>query len=73
MEKLKIGNMNVSFLSATRYHINGGILLMVIVLLAMIIANSPWGDAYAAFWNKEVHLQIGEFNLFSHNGNHMTL
>lgn len=41
MEKLKIGNMNVSFLSATRYHINGGILLMVIVLLAMIIANSP--------------------------------
>ena len=30
MEKLKIGNMNVSFLSATRYHINGGILLMVI-------------------------------------------
>ena len=42
MEKLKIGNMNVSFLSATRYHINGGILLMVIVLLAMIIANSPW-------------------------------
>ena len=52
MEKLKIGNMNVSFLSATRYHINGGILLMVIVLLAMIIANSPWGDAYAAFWNK---------------------
>lgn len=24
MEKLKIGNMNVSFLSATRYHINGG-------------------------------------------------
>ena len=46
---------------------------MVIVLLAMIIANSPWGDAYAAFWNKEVHLQIGEFNLFSHNGNHMTL
>ena len=73
MEKLKIGNMNVSFLSATRYHINGGILLMVIVLLAMIIANSPWGDAYAAFWNKEVHLQIGEFNLFSHNGSHMTL
>ena len=47
MEKLKIGNMNVSFLSATRYHINGGILLMVIVLLAMIIANSPWG--YSAY------------------------
>lgn len=73
MEKLRIGNLNVSFLSATRYHINGGILLMGIVLLAMIIANSPWGDAYTSIWNKEVHLQIGEFNLFSHNGHHMTL
>lgn len=73
MEKLKFGNLNFSFLSAAHYHINGGILLMVIVLLAMIVANSPWGDAYAAFWGKEVRLQIGEFNLFSHNGHHMTL
>lgn len=71
MEKLKI--LNFSFHRATLYHINGGILLMGIVLLAMLLANSPWGDAYAAFWNHEVHLQVGDFNLFSHNGHPMTL
>lgn len=42
-------------------------------MLAMFLANSPWGDIYASFWNYEVHLQIGEFNFFSHNGHHMTL
>lgn len=46
---------------------------MGVVLLAMFLANSPWGDIYASFWNYEVHLQIGEFNFFSHNGHHMTL
>lgn len=73
MDKLKIIGLNFSFLRATHYHINGGMLLMVVVLLAMIMANSPWGDAYASFWGQEVHLQIGDFNLFSHNGQHMTL
>lgn len=73
MEKLKILNLNFSFQRAAHYHINGGMLLMVVVLIALILANSPWGDAYAAFWNYEVHLQIGEFNFFSHNGHHLTL
>lgn len=73
MDKLKIIGLNFSFLRATHYHINGGMLLMVVVLLAMVMANSPWGDAYARFWEQEVHLQIGEFNFFSHNGHHMTL
>lgn len=73
MEKLKILNLNFSFQRAAHYHINGGMLLMAVVLIAMILANSPWGDAYAALWNYEVHLQVGEFNFFSHNGHHMTL
>lgn len=73
MEKLKILNLNFSFQRAAHYHINGGMLLMAVVLIALILANSPWGDAYAAFWNYEVHLQIGEFNFFSHNGHHLTL
>lgn len=73
MEKLKILNLNFSFQRAAYYHINGGMLLMGVVLLAMFLANSPWGDIYASFWNYEVHLQIGEFNFFSHNGHHMTL
>ena len=65
MEKLKILNLNFSFQRAAHYHINGGMLLMGVVLLAMFLANSPWGDIYASFWNYEVHLQIGEFNFFS--------
>ncbi len=48
-------------------------LLVIVVLLAMIIANSPWKETYAQFWTHEVHLQIGEVNLFSHDGHHMSL
>lgn len=43
MEKLKILNLNFSFQRAAHYHINGGMLLMGVVLLAMFLANSPWG------------------------------
>lgn len=30
-----------SFLSATRYHINGGILLIFTAIVAMLLANCP--------------------------------
>lgn len=73
METQKNGKYNFSFLRATHFHINGGILLMIVVLLAMLVANSPWSDAYTAFWNKEVYLQVGNFNLFNHHGHPMTL
>lgn len=73
MEQLKFLGLNFPFQRATHYHVNGGMLLMGVVLLAMLLANSPWGDAYAAFWNYEIRLQIGEFNFFSHSGHHMTL
>ena len=73
MESFKIGKLSFSFQRATYYHINGGILLMGIVLLAMLVANSPWSEAYMKFWNKEVYLQIGNFNIFNHHGAPMTL
>lgn len=73
MEKLEILEINFSSQRATHYHINGGILLMGVVVAAMILANSPWGDAYNAFWENEVHFQIGGFNFFHHNGHNMTL
>lgn len=73
METLKFGKQSFSFQRAVHFHINGGILLMIIVMLAMIVANSPWSQAYMAFWNKEVYLQIGDFNLFNHHGHPMTL
>lgn len=37
MEKLKILNLNFSFQRAAHYHINGGMLLMGVVLLAMFL------------------------------------
>ncbi|MBP3679309.1 MAG: Na+/H+ antiporter NhaA [Bacteroidaceae bacterium] len=73
MKILKIGKINFSFLEGSQYRINGGILLMGIVLLAMIIANSPLGQAYTEFWTQKVYLQIGEFNFFNHHGHPMTL
>lgn len=62
-----------SFFEFKKNHINGGMLLMGIVLLAMIIANSPYGAEYTAFWTQKVYLQIGDFNVFNHHGHPMTL
>ena len=62
-----------SFLEVSQYHINGGILLMGIVLLALIVANSLLSQTYTEFWTQKVYLQIGDFNLFNHHGEAMTL
>ena len=43
MEKLKILNLNFSFQRAAHYHINGGMLLMGVVLLAMFCQFSRGG------------------------------
>lgn len=52
----------------------GGNLLIIITVLAMVVANIPAiNPYYFDFWTKEVHLQIGEFNLFSHNGEPINL
>lgn len=62
-----------SFLSFLRHHVNGGMVLMIVAVLAMVIANSPWAEAYHAFWSHPVSLQVGNFNLFSHHGEPLTL
>ncbi len=62
-----------AFLSFLKHRVNGGMVLMVVAVLAMVIANSPWEEAYHAFWNHPVSLQVGEFNLFSHHGEPLTL
>ena len=69
----KIFTTAFSFLSATRYHINGGFLLIFTSILALIIANSPLSDIYQSLWNHTVRLQIGSFNLFNHGGHPLTL
>lgn len=55
-------------------HATGGNVLMFATILALIVANIPGlNHYYEAFWTQEVRLQIGDFNLFSHNGHCMSL
>lgn len=59
---------------ALRRHASGGNVLIAATVLALVVANIPAINSYYFdFWNQEVRLQIGAFNLFSHNGHPMTM
>ena len=65
------------FFSARRalsHHATGGNVLMLATLLALIVANIPGiNNIYNDFWQQEMRLQIGDFNIFSHAGHPMTV
>ncbi len=55
-------------------HASGGNVLIAVTLLALIVANIPAiNQYYFNFWNEPVRLQLGDFNLFSHSGEPMTV
>ena len=54
-------------------YVNSSAVLIVCTVLALVLANSQLKVTFLDFWNKEVSLSIGGFNLFSHNGHNMTL
>ncbi len=59
---------------AIKRHATGGNVLIAATVLALIIANIPaFSGTYFAFWDQEVRLQLGGFNLFSHGGHPMTV
>lgn len=59
---------------ALRRHATGGNVLIFATVLALIVANIPGVNTiYNDFWNQEMRLQIGDFNLFSHAGHPMTV
>ena len=59
---------------ALRRHASGGNILMVATVLALLVANIPGiNNLYFDFWEQEVRLQVGSFNVFSHSGEPMTL
>lgn len=59
---------------AIRRHATGGNILIMATLLAFIIANIPAiNEYYFEFWNQEIRLQVGDFNIFSHSGHPMSL
>lgn len=63
----------LSLVRSVARHLNGGTLLMLTAVLALVVANSPWSGAYFNFWQQPVHLQIGTFNVFNHGGQPLTL
>lgn len=73
MPRALLKTFDNSFRSFLKHRVNGGMVLMIVAVLAMVIANSPWAEAYHAFWSKPVALQIGSFNLFSHHGAPLSL
>jgi len=59
---------------ALRRHATGGNILIAATALALIVANIPGvNNVYFQFWDQEVRLQIGSFNLFSHHGHAMDM
>lgn len=70
-------NQNSIFYAATqalRRHATGGNVLIFATVLALLAANIPGiSNLYSDFWNQEVRLQVGSFNVFSHAGHSMTL
>jgi len=42
---------------------SSGIVLMICTVVALICANSAWGNAFHDFWETTVHLGVGEWNL----------
>lgn len=59
---------------AIRRHVSGGNILILSTLAALIVANIPAiNQYYFDFWQQEVRLQLGSFNLFSHGGHPMSL
>lgn len=71
-----LSNQSVFFAArqALRRHATGGNILIMATMMALAIANiPPINEYYFDFWNQEIRLQIGDFNIFSHNGHPMSL
>jgi NhaA family Na+:H+ antiporter len=42
---------------------SGGILLIVATAVALIWANSPWAESYAALWHTKLTVGVGDFSV----------
>ena len=42
---------------------SGGILLIAATVAALLWANSPWGESYAALWQTKLTVGVGDFSL----------
>jgi Na+:H+ antiporter, NhaA family len=42
---------------------SGGILLIAATVIALVWANSPWGESYAALWHTKLTIGVGELSI----------
>jgi Na+:H+ antiporter, NhaA family len=42
---------------------SGGILLIIATAVALVWANSPWGESYAALWHTKLTVGVGDFSI----------
>ncbi len=42
---------------------SGGILLIAATAIALVWANSPWGESYAALWHTKLTVAVGDFSI----------
>lgn len=59
----KIESLSTTFLSFLRSEASGGVILLICAILAVIIANSPWGGAYEHSLHTPISIGIGPFSL----------
>ena len=59
---------------AVKSHASGGNVLIVATILALVVANIPGiNQMYNDFWEQEIRLQVGSFNIFSLAGHPMSM
>ncbi len=42
---------------------SGGLLLIAAAIVALVWANSPWGDSYSALWETKLSIGLGNFSI----------
>ena len=46
-----------------RKEVSAGILLVIAAAVALVWANSPWGDSYFDLWSTEAAIEIGSIDI----------
>lgn len=59
----KIESLSTTFLSFLRSEASGGVILLICAILAVLIANSPWGESYEHAIHTPIAIGLGAFSL----------
>lgn len=67
------GTLFKQTLSKLKKIFEGSTMLFLLSTIAIIIANSPLNGIYQDFLNYPINIAVGDYNIFSHHGQPMTL